>query len=47
MGALSFKRDVDKREYDMGILKFGNVIEEYLEKNILKDLGLGNRYNCF
>lgn len=30
----------------MGTPKSGNVIEEYLEKNILKDLGLGNRYNC-
>lgn len=31
-----FKRDVDKLENDMGTMKSGNVIEECLEKSVLK-----------
>lgn len=44
--AFSFKRDVDKLGDDMGTIKTGNVIEGWLEKYILKEFKLGNRYNC-
>lgn len=30
----------------MGTIKTGNVIEGWLEKYVLKEFRLGNRYNC-
>lgn len=38
---LSFERDVDKLENDMGTMKSGNVIEGCLEKSVLNNLGWG------